>query len=108
MSASPIWSTQASKRSRAKDVNQDIMTAEGHNRSKRRKFSSDGEGTTGFITSVISDELSYDGSEQIKRESAQSQQCIEQTRSTLTRWSLYHTFSGYISNIEPIFSPDEK
>ncbi|KAL1963258.1 hypothetical protein VTN77DRAFT_8583 [Rasamsonia byssochlamydoides] len=107
MSSSPHQPTQASKRSRTKDVIQDNMAAEDQNRSKRRKFSQDEKGTAGLMISGASNEPPYDGNMPLNKQTAQSHMGIEQSPSTSTRWSLHHAFSGYISNIEPVFSPDE-
>jgi hypothetical protein len=81
------------------------MISEDQNTFKRRKFSRDDKEIVGSTIPGASSNAYHDGDMPLDKDVAQSQ--IDQSRIS-TRWSLYHAFSGHISDIEPVFSSDEK
>lgn len=89
-------SSRLSKRVRTSDAAPNQAAHTGDDRIKRRRFSQDGQQSFDLATPKMSQESTNQGRD------------TSVTDEKRTPWSLSQPVAGQYSNIEPIFSSDEK
>jgi hypothetical protein len=102
--ASPVGSLQLSKRSH----HHDTEVKEDGRGSKRRRFSRENARVSGPSSTVMACKKSFNRTLSPDAEAAHSNCCLESGKRFSMHCSTPHGLVGHISNLEPIFAPDEK
>jgi hypothetical protein len=102
--ASLVGSLQLSKRSH----HQDTQVKEGGRDSKRRRFSRENARVSDPLSTVTACKNSLNRTPSPDAEAAHAKCCLESGKRFSMHSSTPHGLVGHMTNLEPIFAPDEK